>query len=123
MPFGSAKCPVTKEDKRWIEEAVLWLADQLGSEALSQAEVILPTEEYFPDKYLGTQLSAEKATWRVCDYMGVDRSTVQVRIYTEKRNLLPTDSPLCYGTKQQHTGTAGMYGTAGRNRKGKNRTT
>jgi hypothetical protein len=119
MPFGSAKCPVTKEDKRWIEEAMLWFVDQLGSKALCQAEVILPTEEYFPDKYLGTQISAEKVVWRVCDYMGIDPSTVQGRIYAEQRNVLPADSPLYHGIKQQHTGTAGMYGAAGRNRKGK----
>lgn len=119
MPFGSVECPVGEEDKQWIEEAMLWLVDQFGSEVLCQAEVILPTEEYFPDKYLGTQISVEKVVWRVCEYMGVEPSTIRVQIYAEQRDVLPEGSPLYHGVRRQHAGTAGMYRTAGRSKMGR----
>ena len=116
MPFGSIKCPVDDEEKLWIEEAILWLVEQFGSKALCEAEVILPSEEYFPDKYIGTMISAEKVVWRVCEYMGVDPSEIRVQIYEERQGTPLENSSLYDGKVRQRQGTAGTYRPAGKRR-------
>jgi hypothetical protein len=97
---SKAECPVDPQAKEWIERRMLWLADAFGWERMRSARVILPTPEFFPDPYSGSDEDARGMLDRVCGYMGIDPGTVELSIY-EDRN------PVFEGEWRQ--GTAGLY--------------
>lgn len=109
MFFTSAKCPVDDQEKRWIEESMLWLTEQFGVQTLCESKVILPTGEYFPDPYKATRHGVQKVLDRVCQYMCVNSYQLQLEIYAERGDLLPDSSPLYYGKVRSRKGTAGVY--------------
>ena len=71
MVFGwfAPAAPVGAREKAWVEVRMGWLADQFGIDKLRKAEVVLPTEQYFPDAYEATPEGARRscigcaATW------------------------------------------------------------
>jgi len=109
MFLFSVKCPVNDREKQWIEESMLWLADQFGSDTLCDAEVILPVPEYFPDPFRRSRDSVQKMMSRVCEYMGIDPDRIQLEFYSEQDGVLPANSPLFHGVPQTHSGSAGLY--------------
>jgi hypothetical protein len=93
--FGfSAKLPVNEDELQWIDEAFDRLKRMLGAQPMSEAHVVLPTAEHFPDPYDRTRASVEMLLERVCGYMQVDRSTIELEVLTDKtrelKDLLPT---------------------------------
>ena len=50
MPWFTPTCPVGAEDKAWIEESLLWLVEEFGADTLRKVTVVLPTDEFFPDR-------------------------------------------------------------------------
>ncbi len=72
------RCPVSTQDKVWVERRMLWLVDKFGIERLRDTVVVLPTPEFFPDPYQGDEPSAHACFKRVCQYMGVDASAVSL---------------------------------------------
>jgi hypothetical protein len=84
--FGwfSPQCPLNTQEKTWTEFRMRWLVQQLGIERLLRAEVILPTEEYFPDPYRGTLEDARRIMQRLCGYMGVDPHKLQLELFSDQ---------------------------------------
>ena len=60
-----------------------WLGEQLGMERLTRCEVILPTDEYFPDAYDATPEAAGRLLDRVCGYMQVNRAEIDLQIHSK----------------------------------------
>jgi HEAT repeat protein len=83
---SSLKCPVDVFEKVWIERRMSWLARAFGVEFLSDAVVIEPTAEFFPDPYKGTENDARGIFDRVCEYMEIAPGSVDL-------GFLPTDDP------------------------------
>ena len=83
MSWFASKCPVTDEERLWIEDASRWLIEEFGLEVVQNAEVILPTEDFFPDKYFGGREDVLPMLKRVCGYMDVDYSNLSLRFYSE----------------------------------------
>jgi hypothetical protein len=85
--FGwfSPRCPVETWAKAWTETRMLWLADRLGVRRLVEAEVVLPTDEYFPEPYRGTEADARRMLGRLCDFMGLDPGAVRLRVSPDFR--------------------------------------
>ena len=108
--FLNAKCPVDANERRWLEEMMLWLLEEFGARALYQSKVILPTYDHFPDFYEGTQQCAQAVLDRVCQYMRVDPSQLELQIYSEGLDS-PESAPLFRGGTRQFQGSAGLYGT------------
>jgi len=52
------KCSAGFREKAWVETRMRWLGEQLGMERLTRCQVILPTEEFFPDAYDATPEAA-----------------------------------------------------------------
>jgi hypothetical protein len=48
-------CPCDPAAKTWVEERLKWLSRQFGLHILLERPVILPTDEFFPDPYDGSQ--------------------------------------------------------------------
>jgi hypothetical protein len=54
--FGwfTPKSPLDTREKTWTEKRMRWPADQLGIDRLLDAQVVLPTPEFFPEPYNAT---------------------------------------------------------------------
>jgi hypothetical protein len=76
-------CPLDLLEKTWTERRMRWFADQFGIDRLLKAEVILPTDQYFPDEYHETAADARRMMDRICKYMGVDPATVEFEVVAE----------------------------------------
>ena len=112
MPWFTPKCPVETEDKTWIEESMLWLIEEFGADTLLNVPVMLPNDECFPDEFSEEEDDVRALVRRMCGYMGVDPSRVELDIYTdqnvEAQSLLPEYD-------YSHSGASGHY----RKRRGK----
>lgn len=100
MFSSNPTCPVEQEIAAWIETRMRWLSKQFGRDKLRSIEVVLPTPEYFPDVYDASDETIRTLMDRVCGYMGVLPSRVQVSIYQD-RPPVETDGLV--------RGTAGLY--------------
>jgi hypothetical protein len=74
------KLPVTEEERLWVDEGFRRLGRMLGSSRLQNATVVLPTDEFFPDPWDGTESALKALFGRVCGYMGVNPSRVELQI-------------------------------------------
>jgi hypothetical protein len=84
MFWSTPKCPVEADDKIWIEESMQWLLEEFGRETFRRIRVILPTDEFFPDEYLGEEEDAEALVERVCGYMNVNRDRLEVEFFADE---------------------------------------
>jgi hypothetical protein len=57
-----------------------WLSDHLGNERLLRAQVLLPTEQFFPDPYQATQGDVQGLVHRLGAYMGVETTRIRVEV-------------------------------------------
>jgi hypothetical protein len=73
-------CPLDLAEKTWTEKRMRWLADQFGIDRMLEADVILPTEQYFPDLYNATAADARRMMDRVCGYMRIEPSTLKFEV-------------------------------------------
>jgi hypothetical protein len=76
------KSSLKPEQVRWLDERFDWLCKQFGEERL-RGTVITPTNKFFPDAYAGTHEDAEKTFNRVCAYMDIDRSRVNLKLFSD----------------------------------------
>ena len=95
-----AACPVSQEEKHWIEQRFTWLINEFGHPRLSQGELILPTTEYFPGSYQATQDEVQHLLSLVARYMGIDPAGLQLGFYQD-------DRPRFEGVAT--VGTSGLY--------------
>ncbi|HEY6276233.1 MAG TPA: hypothetical protein VIX86_07860 [Streptosporangiaceae bacterium] len=70
MALFGHECPVEDRERDWIQDNLEWFRGQFGDGPLS-APVILPTSEYFPPPYSGSDEDVRGAVRRVAGYMGV----------------------------------------------------
>jgi hypothetical protein len=100
-----SKCPVNAEEKAWIERRMVWLDEQFGRDRLLRFPVVLPTVEFFPDPYRGTEEDARAVHGRVCGYMGIDPGRVHLGFYSEKEPDLGEG----FRREGRRQGTAGLH--------------
>lgn len=98
-----ASCPVEPDAKSWLEERLAWLTEEFGVRRLRGVKVILPTPEYFPDRYDGSREAVRALLNRVCKYMGLKTDRVRLRFFEDHR---PDDGLL---GEYRHEGAAGTY--------------
>ncbi len=84
-----------------------WLVEKVGAETIRRARVVLPTEEFFPDPYDGSPSAVRALLDRVCGYIEVDPSRVELQFYSEKK---PSSSGV--SVTDPDGGTAGLYSEA-----------
>jgi hypothetical protein len=109
MRLFAPKLPVSPDEREWIDERIAWLADAFAEEIPSRLPqpIVLPTNEYFPDDYDGTEAMLYPLFRRVCGYMGVAPESVRLTVRpdpTEKFRGSPNEpKPM----EQKHA--AGRY--------------
>jgi len=106
MGWFSPKCPVDAEAKEWLDNAFGWLVEEFGIEILRESEVVLPTEEYFPDVFDGSRTAIRNMVDRVCGYMDFDPKLVAVDYY---ENDDVTRLHALAGSGETRSHAVGMY--------------
>jgi|HubBroStandDraft_1064217.scaffolds.fasta_scaffold00008_76 hypothetical protein len=92
--FGfSPKLPISDEQRLWTDEGFKRLEKLLGRRRMLDAKVVEPTAEDFPDPYDKSPEAVEKLFSRVCAFMCVDRSGIELEIFQDEteelREILP----------------------------------
>ena len=82
------KLPVTEEERLWVDGGFRRLGRMLGSSRTLNARVVLPTDEHFPEPYAPTEAGLETLFRRVCTYMAVSRSRVELSIIPDSSELV-----------------------------------
>lgn len=107
MPlFGKPAPPLENEWRLWVDENAAWILEEFGHQAIRERTVALPSPEYFPDRYDGTEHAVERLVQRVCGYMDVDRSRFRLEVFTDGDAWLLKSLP---AYKATHQGAAGLY--------------
>ena len=105
--FGlKPKLPVSDEDRLWVDNGFNRLSRMLGRQRMLQAKLVLPDAEHFPDPYDKSESAAEKMFCRICGYMKVDRSLIDLEIFPDETEGLSQMLPYWRGS---HNGCAGLY--------------
>jgi hypothetical protein len=87
-------CPCDPAAKLWVEDRLRWLSGQFGLHVLLERPVVLPTAEFFPDPWDGSARAVGRMFRRVCQYMGADSETLEVRLFDNR----PAGPPGALGT-------------------------
>jgi hypothetical protein len=103
----SPKLPISEEDRLWVDNGFHRLSRVLGRQRVLQTRVILPDAEHFPDPYDKSEAAAEKMFCRICDYMQVDRSQIELEIFPDETSELSHLMPYWRGGKG--SSCAGLY--------------
>jgi hypothetical protein len=72
-------CPCDPAAKAWVEERLQWLESEFDDHAYNGRPAVLPTREFFPDPYNGSDESVRVLLDRVCGYMDVVPDLVELR--------------------------------------------
>lgn len=72
--------PCSEQDKAWIESQFLWLKSQLGLEPLHRP-TLLPTREFFPIQWRGTEDESNTLIDTLCEYMKIGRDEINVTYF------------------------------------------
>lgn len=101
-----SKLPITEERRRWIDRSFVRLGGLLGVDRLLDAPLVLPTPDYFPDRYDGSEAALRAMFSRIASYMRVEPSEVEVALFATAEHLTSTLVPFYSGGS---SGAAGLY--------------
>ena len=106
--FGfSPKLPISEEQRLWTDEGFKRLVKLLGRRRMLDARVVEPTAEDFPDPYDKSPEAVERLFSRVCAYMCIDRSSIELEIFQDETEELREILPHWRGDAE--TRAAGLY--------------
>ncbi|WP_405133107.1 hypothetical protein [Nocardia sp. NBC_01388] len=104
MGIFKPRCPVGELERLWVEEMMSWCAAQFGPRTL-RTPVILPTPDFFPGAYTGTEQEIRSLVGNVSRYMGVGRDRIVVELHSDA-DILPDNLAFLAGSTH---GEAGHY--------------
>jgi hypothetical protein len=103
-------CPCDVAAKAWVEERLEWLAEEFDDSAFSGRHIVLPTTEFFPDPYDGSNEAVRELLDRVCAYMDVVPDLVELEfvadagkiwLFNEAGEYLPSGAAGTYEEGEQ----------------------
>jgi hypothetical protein len=100
------KLPVNQDQTDWADRSFLRLASLLGSERMLDATVVLPTDQFFPDRYDRSEAALHQLFVRVAGFMEVNAEDVDVEIHVQDHDLTRSLVPFQEGRTK---GAAGLY--------------
>ena len=107
MAWFAATCPVVADEQTWIDDNLHWFVGQFGDSWL-RSPVVLPTDDFFPGTYSGSEQDVRDAVTRLCGYMAVDPERIRVEFHAD--NNAEQGIPEAVG---RWSGAAGHYRTVG----------
>ncbi len=108
--FFSPKRSVDEETKQWLEECFQWLIKEFGEEVIRETLVVLPTEEFFPDKFSADERDIRVLFNTVCEYMETDSRKFRLYFYENEVEKLRLKLPFYEGSNKS---AAGFYSESG----------
>ena len=72
-------------EQGWIERSMDWMVEEFGRDRL-HAEVVLPSDDYFPGVYRGSHDDVQAVLERLCQHMDVDPDRVELEPYAAEEN-------------------------------------
>jgi hypothetical protein len=106
MFWPQPKLPVTDDNRVWADSGFDRLIKLLGRERMLRAQVVLPTDEFFPDPYDNSEAGLAALFGRVCGYMHVDRAQVKLEVFPDQTSELREILPYFSGSGRD---AAGIY--------------
>ncbi|MFT4535636.1 MAG: hypothetical protein ACI9P5_003006 [Saprospiraceae bacterium] len=98
------KCPITIEDKEWIENQLYWLNENIVN--IKEQPTVLPTKKFFNWKFTGVEEDAKFVLDKIGDYCNVNTDEIYLDFYSEEAIELDRGTV----TQQEPgTGSAGVY--------------
>jgi hypothetical protein len=97
------RCPVEERERAWIEESTEWLRGQFGVAPLN-VPVIVPTSEYFPPPFSGSDGDVRAVVRSVARYMGV-QTDIDVEFsddLDQTEDLFPSSGAGSYADADAH---------------------
>ncbi|MFK3981589.1 hypothetical protein ACI2K4_14570 [Micromonospora sp. NPDC050397] len=85
MRWFAAKCPVSPTEQRWIEDSMRWFAGEFGEEIVRRP-VALPTPEFFPGEYTGTEADVRRVVGSLAVRFGVHPARLEVEFFDDDLN-------------------------------------
>jgi hypothetical protein len=86
--FGlKTKLPVTEDERAWVDEGFRRLGHMLGEGRMLHATVVLPSDEFFSDPFEKSAAGLDRIFRRVCGYMQVDPSELDVEMIPDHSEL------------------------------------
>jgi hypothetical protein len=80
-------CPCDPAAKAWVEERLQWLHEEFDDHAFNGRRLVLPTPDFFPDPYDGSNRAVRKLLDRVCGYMDVVPNLVTLEFMANASTL------------------------------------
>lgn len=87
--WGESVCPCDDAAKDWIERRLAWISRQFPSTIFTDRPLVLPTEEFFPEKHEPTRECAKALLVQVCTYMGMSADHCILKFTSEARKIYP----------------------------------
>src|ERR1043165_8612591 len=81
---ATLECPISLPEKEWLENRMAWLGDVFGRDEMVNAKVILPTEEFFPHQFNGSEGDARVLLDAVCGFMGAAPENVELAFFEDR---------------------------------------
>ncbi|MEO8769645.1 MAG: hypothetical protein ABI402_06160 [Ferruginibacter sp.] len=88
------RCPVTEENRLWIESSFSLLVDLFGKENIMNRAVLVPHHSHFPIQYNGEDKTAIDTLKILAKQMEVEFDDIALNFYHEGLTELATGSPL-----------------------------
>jgi hypothetical protein len=80
-------CPVDPVARDWIDCRWRWLIDEFSGGLGADAPTILPTRDFFPEKYDQSDQAVRTLFDRICKYMSVSPNLIDLQFYSEPNRL------------------------------------
>ncbi len=106
MSWFSPTCPVDDDTRFWVEDNVRWLLTAFEFSSAKDVAVVLPTPEFFPDPYAGSERDVRRLFLRVCDLMEVDGDRLRLKLIPDAEGELRHHLPAWESSGE---GAAGLY--------------
>ncbi|HMJ64866.1 MAG TPA: hypothetical protein VK615_05915 [Candidatus Binatia bacterium] len=99
------RCPVTPDEKAWVEKRLLWLREEFGPESIRRPPLD-PTSQLLPRSWDGSVKAAFDLFDRLCDFMRVDPARLQLDFYSQSESH---DVDSAYAGELHSSGPAGLF--------------
>lgn len=111
MPWNfwskSNKCPITEEDREWLEEALFWYRDELGIEVFNGFKTLAPTITDFNWNFKGNEADARYVLRKLCSLMDININRLDLVIYAKPSTIEFSEG--LHSVKGDYLSTAGRY--------------
>ncbi|MCH2194905.1 hypothetical protein [Kordia sp.] len=104
------KLPITEEDKIWVDEALLWLQNDFGSEHFANIRTVTPTKDFYDKKFDHSEKDAEFVLERTMELMNIYDVEIKLAYFSDGPVDMDDGTPLStpadiYGNWQSAAGT------------------